>query len=698
MPPEGGRPAKRAGGVAMSLSRAVIRGALLGGAALGTLQALAIGWAAITSADDATTARAAQAVERLGDEKLQFVLTLIGGVALCGALLGAAQALLRGLARGPAARDPGGLPDLLGTGLLTLLWVLYQDARIPALLGPALPWGGIDLPFDPQFLLYPAGFWAIAMLGSALRRQRGLRRAGVVAAAGLALSGATSAPPAPGPGNAGAPLNVLVLAADSVRSDRLSGLGYGRPTTPHVDALMAQGTTFSHAYSVLANTSPSWMSMLSGLYPHNHGIRHMFPAAWARARSLPTVAHRAAEAGLATAALSDYAGDFFPLFDAGFQTQNVAPPLNVRTLFERALIMRSPLALAFFEPLPERARPRIFRYLMTSADPERIADEVIASLDAPGFFTVAFFSTPHLPFAAPWPWFQVFTDPDYDGPHRFAYDVGTLADIKRAQEALPAEDAAHVNGLYDGAVAATDAAIGRVLEALDARGLRDRTLIVFLADHGENLFEVGQTTLHGRWFRGGDEANRVPLIFAGPGVAAGVRHDTPVSLVDLAPTLTALAGLPEVAPAAALDGISLAASVRPGGPPPPERPIFAESGTWLTGPVLPDSVVYPDITGLLREDETDDGQVVMRPRYENVVVRAKHRAVWFRDHKLVYEPTRDATRVQLFDLSKDPAQTQDVVETSPLAKPMREMMQQFLSADPLREVDLRGHVIPRRGG
>jgi hypothetical protein len=114
--------------------------------------------------------------------------------------------------------------------------------------------------------------------------------------------------------------------------------------------------------------------------------------------------------------------------------------------------------------------------------------------------------------------------------------------------------------------------------------------------------------------------------------------------------------------------------------------------------VLPDSVVYPDITGLLREDETDDGQVVMRPRYENVVVRAKHRAVWFRDHKLVYEPTRDATRVQLFDLSKDPAQTQDVVETSPLAKPMREMMQQFLSADPLREVDLRGHVIPRRGG
>ncbi len=71
-------------------------------------------------------------MERLGDEKLQFVLALIGGVALCGALLGAAQALLRGLARGPAARDPGGLPDLLGTGLLTLLWVLYQDARIPA--------------------------------------------------------------------------------------------------------------------------------------------------------------------------------------------------------------------------------------------------------------------------------------------------------------------------------------------------------------------------------------------------------------------------------------------------------------------------------------------------------------------------------------------------------------------------------------
>lgn len=678
--------------------RVVVRGGLVGALLLAALQGLSILWAAMTSADDATTARAAEAVERLGDQRLHFILALVGGVAAAGTVLGLAQALLRALARPPERAPPGIGADALFTALLTLSCVLWQAARMPALLGPSLIFGGLDSPVDPRFILFPAALWALLMLFRGLRLRRTLRRGAVTLATGLLLAGASSAPPGrPPPGAGGAPLNVLILAADSVRSDRLSGLGYGRETTPHVDALMAGGTTFTHAYSALANTSPSWLTMLSGLYPHNHGIRHMFPGAWARARSLPTVVHRAAEAGLRTTALSDYAGDFFPLFDAGFQRQRVAPPLNIRTLFERALVMRSPLALTFLEPLPEGLRPQVFRYLMTAADPERIADEVIDSLGSGPFFTVAFFSTPHLPFAAPWPWHRIFTEADYSGPHEFAYDVGTLADIKKAGEAVSLEDAIHVNGLYDGAVAATDAAIGRVLEALDARGLRERTLVVFLADHGENLFEPGQTTLHGRWFRGGDEANQVPLVFSGPGVAVGRRDDTPVSLADLAPTLSELAGLPAVAPPTQLDGLSLAATVR-GTEPAPERPIFAESGTWLSGPVLPDSVVYPAIAELLREDEADDGQIVMRPRFENVVVRAKHRAVWFKDHKLVYEPTRDAVRTQLFDLSVDPTQSNDVMETDPLARPMREMMQKFLAADPLRELDLRGQVVPRRGG
>src|SRR5204863_5853596 len=113
------------------------------------------------------------------------------------------------------------------------------------------------------------------------------------------------------------------------------------------------------------------------------------------------------------------------------------------------------------------------------------------------------------------------------------------------------------------------------------------------ADHGENLFEPGQTTLHGRWFRGGDEANRVPLLFRGPGVAAGQRVSQPVSLVDLAPTLADWMGWP---PLPRAEGRSLAPALR--GQPLPARPVFAETGAWLSGRADDQGLSYPPLQDL----------------------------------------------------------------------------------------------------
>jgi hypothetical protein len=104
---------------------------------------------------------------------------------------------------------------------------------------------------------------------------------------------------------------------------------------------------------------------------------------------------------------------------------------------------------------------------------------------------------------------------------------------------LDEDDRRFVLGTYDGACTAADFQVGRLLDALDALGLSDRTVVVALSDHGEGLYDLDffnhRFSLH-------DVNDRVVLLLAGPGVARGRRED-PVALLDVAPTLLALAGL-----------------------------------------------------------------------------------------------------------------------------------------------------------
>ena len=129
--------------------------------------------------------------------------------------------------------------------------------------------------------------------------------------------------------------------------------------------------------------------------------------------------------------------------------------------------------------------------------------------------------------------------------------------------------AAHADAPYDGEVAYTDAAIGRLFEWLKARDLFAQSTIIIVADHGESLGEHGERT-HGTFLY--DATVRVPLMVKLPrAVNAGVV-DVPVETADLAPTIAALAGvaLPPV------DGQSVLSLIT-GGAGDPDRPAYAES-------------------------------------------------------------------------------------------------------------------------
>ena len=95
---------------------------------------------------------------------------------------------------------------------------------------------------------------------------------------------------------------------------------------------------------------------------------------------------------------------------------------------------------------------------------------------------------------------------------------------------------------YDGEIIGTDTQVGRLVDALDQSAQLQSTLVVVTADHGESLGEDNYYFQHGKVLN--EASLRIPLVLRHPGLPAGMRIDTPVTLVDLLPALTAMVGVP----------------------------------------------------------------------------------------------------------------------------------------------------------
>jgi arylsulfatase A-like enzyme len=659
------------------------------GAALGVAAHFADLAATTAAATDEASLRISAELMRLGRETSAFMAALGLAVALASGAVGVLCALTARWAWPSIERWRRLLLATAATMVTLSLLVLRAFVQKPALLEPSL--GGAEgklarplawaaswmAPWMIDAALAGAGVAALALGARRRRNTSAVGRRAIVTALGVAATCALLlAVPrlfAPRPG-----ATVLILAADSLRPDRMT-----EETAPHLLGLARRGVSFDVALSPMASTTPAWVSILTGRYPQTHGIRTMFPRRGLRLDWLDTLPRRLDAAGFRTGVVSDYAGDFFPLFDFGFLEQKTSPPLTLGLVFQRELVTHSAPALALLDHRLGRALFPVFRFLMTNADPERLADEVLDELRASSgkkSLVVAFFSTTHVPFAAPYPYYRKLASPRYGGSHRYLYDVQKLADVTSSDVRLPERDVAQVRRLYDGAVMAVDAAIGRILSQLD-----ESTTVVLLADHGENLFEPGNTTFHGKWFRGGDEANRVPLVLAGPGVARGLSVPEPVSLVDLMPTILEISGLPH----GELDGVSLAGALASGHA--PEHDVFAETAVWLNGPPDADGVRYPALPRLLEADPDDHFQLVLKTRFEDVEVEAKHRMLRRNNMKLLYLPTVDGVRWQLYDMANDPRQERPLPATPELQRALL----RFLSRDPERVLDARQHLVRR---
>jgi arylsulfatase A-like enzyme len=220
-------------------------------------------------------------------------------------------------------------------------------------------------------------------------------------------------------------------------------------------------------------------------------------------------------------------------------------------------------------------------------------------------------------------------------PRRFARDLSAerIAAARAAQPDLDRPTLEKILRHYQAEVLYADVQLGALLQALDKRGLRDRTLVIVTADHGEGLGQHG-TLDHAPHVY--DEQLRVPLLLRWPGqIQAGRRIATPVGLVDLAPTVADLAG---VRPPADADGRSLAASLR-SREDPPARPIlgrrrhyakvvngnrgtryFVRDGRWKY-------IHSNDRPDELYDLENDSGETENLAAREAETVRALHRTL-----------------------------------------------------------------------
>lgn len=344
----------------------------------------------------------------------------------------------------------------------------------------------------------------------------------------------------PWKGTAQAP-NVVLISIETLRADHLSAHGYSRLTSPYIDRLASMGTLFTKAYSASSWTVPSHMTMLTSLPSLLHGMDGVGKTLDS---ARVTLAERFRDSGYQTAGFVSgptlhSAFGFSQGFDLYENLSGIPEadyqgrPNNTSQAWETAHgIVTGP-----------RVRNAVGEWLKTKAESP--------------FFLFVHLWDPHFDYIPDYPYDTMF-DPDYKG----RFDFSRLSRNKRINSRMPAAEKHHLVALYDGEIAATDAVVGQLVQALEREGFDDNTLIVITSDHGDEFFEHGNKG-HSKTLY--EEMIHVPLIFHFPGrVKAGQRIEQAIfGSVHLMPTILALVGIDPGSEAVGRDLSSVLLGERP---------------------------------------------------------------------------------------------------------------------------------------
>jgi arylsulfatase len=383
---------------------------------------------------------------------------------------------------------------------------------------------------------------------------------------------------------AGNQLNVLLVTIDTLRADHLGAYGYARATSPRIDALARRGVLFEQAYTYWPKTRGSFVAILTGRLAAQSGYGKSHPLL---VDFNPTLASVLAEAGYDTTAVVD--------------NPNVAASFGYAKGFKR-----------YRETWEEKA-------LATETDRARaITKDAAAYLGAAKkerpFLLWVHYVNPHAPYDPPAPYDTAFLDAQATAGPALPAVNGFHGGVPK-QWAKAGRSLGYYVAQYDGEIAAVDAEVGQVLEALERSAVRDRTLVLLASDHGESLGEHGYYFDHGENLF--DPSLRIPLVVAGPGIEAGRRSSELASTLDIVPTL--------------LDALKVS---------------------------YPPDLAGVSLLGAAR------GQALERRRLPGQNDR-NLLAAWDRRYKIVATPSDTGSSYALYDRASDPGETRDASAAKP---------------------------------
>ncbi|MEM7812207.1 MAG: arylsulfatase [Planctomycetota bacterium] len=377
--------------------------------------------------------------------------------------------------------------------------------------------------------------------------------------------------------------NVLVMLADDQGIGDLSLHGNRNLSTPNLDRLAGEGARFSRFY-VQPLCAPTRAEFLTGRWAGRGGVTGVTKGTERLDPEVPTIADAFREAGYATA--------MFGKWHNGTQ----APYHPLCRGFEEFYGYTSGHWADYYSPMLDHNGELTKGEGFLCDDLTDHAIDFIEQNDGTPFFAYVAFNTPHSPMQVPDRWWDRHADQEL-------LDRGTEA--KR-------EDVPHTRAAL-AMVENIDWNVGRLLEALERRGVADDTIVVYFSDNGPNghRFTGGLRGKKGSVDEGG---TRSPLFVRFPGqIDAGVEVAAPAAAIDLAPTLTSLAGV-TLPTTPARDGVSLA------------EPLTGETDAW------PERTL---VTYHRRKAATREGDFVL-------------------DEK-----------GRLYDLAADPGQTRDIASARP---------------------------------
>lgn len=345
--------------------------------------------------------------------------------------------------------------------------------------------------------------------------------------------------------------NILLIMTDQQRPDTLGYRGQSPCKTPNIDSIAATGVSFDNTITPCPLCLPSRASLFTGFYPTQNDMMSNQTGYLVTCEMLDhfrTAGYQINYAGKWHMGEGNI-GEFTDRH-AGDSTREYS-----RWCLEQGLIdgwmFNDPSTRTSRAPSMSIPKVHCQDLPVDKTNEAYITDFAIDMIRARDknypFFQVCSYNGPHPPFMIPEPYFSMYDPADVPMPANFGprddehsahlesyyrdlfNDHGVEFDAWRASYAV-----------YWGFVTMIDDFVGQMLGAVEQEGLTEDTIVVFTSDHGENL------GAHGLWQKmvAFEESIRVPLIIRVPGKPAAVSQ-TPASLVDVAPTLAGLCGLPD---------------------------------------------------------------------------------------------------------------------------------------------------------